>query len=47
MDDIPVTALAGTLAKFSEPSSAWPMPDGKQSSMDILAMPEGLNEVPE
>ncbi len=47
MDDLPVTALADTLAKSSQPSSAWPIPDGTQSSVDILAMPEGLNELPE
>jgi len=47
MDDIPVTASADILAKSSEQSSAWSIPDDTQSSVDILAMPEGLNDVPE
>jgi integrase/recombinase XerC len=42
MDDLPVTTLLDT-----EQSSAWSIPDDTQSSVDILAMPEGLNDVPE
>jgi integrase len=47
MDDIPVTELADTHSKSPEQSPAWQIPDGTQSSVDILAMPEGLNELPE
>jgi site-specific recombinase XerD len=47
MDDFPVRALADTRVKSSEPSSAWSIPNDPQSSVDILAMPEGLNESPE
>lgn len=42
MDDLPVTTLVD-----AEQSSAWSIPDDTQSSVDILAMPEGLNDVPE
>jgi hypothetical protein len=42
MDDLTVTTLLDT-----EQSSAWSIPDDTQSSVDILAMPEGLNDVPE
>ena len=47
MDDVPVTTLADTLTESSEQSSAWSIPDDTQPSVDILAMPERLNEVPE
>jgi len=52
MDEAPVTTLPNTL--FESPENAttvWSMPDGvlsdQNSSVDILALPERLNEVPE
>jgi hypothetical protein len=42
MDDLPVTSLMDT-----KQSSAWSIPDDTQSSVDILTIPAGLNDVPE
>lgn len=47
MDDVTVTTLADTLTESSGQSSAWPIPHDTQPRVDILAMPERLNEVPE
>jgi hypothetical protein len=47
MDDAPVTTLADTLTESPEQSSAWSILDDTQPRVDILAMPERLNEVPE
>jgi site-specific recombinase XerD len=47
MDDVPVTTLADTLTESPEQPSAWSIPDDTQPRVDILAIPERLNEVPE
>ena len=47
MDNFKIRALADTQDKSSTLSSAWSIPDDPQSSVDILAMPEGPSELPE
>jgi len=52
MDDATVTPVSGTLVEFDlHASTAWSLSVDNQSqqkpSADILAIPEGLNEVPE
>ena len=52
MDETPITTLSGApVESFEYASTMWSMPDDIRSQqkqrVDILAMPERLNEVPE